>query len=192
MDPETLRPILHANAQIPLVVPEAARELASERLGVPASSLIGLDDGASVTAGGFRFTGVASAHETLDRDAAGRARYLGYVVQFGSWSVYHSGDTLLYEGLADKLRPFAVDVALLPVNGRAPERRVAGNLNGREASWLGRQIGARVVIPCHYEMFEFNTADPLEFAAAARADGQPFEIVRCGERWESPCARRTS
>jgi L-ascorbate metabolism protein UlaG (beta-lactamase superfamily) len=192
LDPETLRPILQANAQAPLVLPEAIRELAAERLGVPASSLIGLDDGASVEAGGFRFTGVASAHETLDMDAAGHSCCLGYVVQFGSWSVYHSGDTLLYEGLADKLRPFAVNVALLPINGRAPERRVAGNLNGREASWLGRQMGAPIVIPCHYEMFEFNTADPLEFAAAARADGQPFAILRCGERWEVPRARRTS
>ena len=192
MDPDTLRPILRANGRVALIVPEAVRELAAERLGVAASSLIGLDGGASVEAGGFRFTGVASAHETLERDGAGRSCYLGYVVQFGPWSIYHSGDTLLYEGLAEKLRPFAVDVALLPINGRAPERRVAGNLDGREAAWLGRQMGARLVIPCHYEMFRFNTADPREFAAAARADGQPFDIVRCGERWESPRARRTS
>ena len=49
-------------------------------------------------------------------------------------------------------------VALLPINGSAPERRVAGNLNGVEAATLAHAIGARMVIPCHYEMFAFNTA----------------------------------
>jgi L-ascorbate metabolism protein UlaG (beta-lactamase superfamily) len=76
-------------------------------------------------------------------------------------------------------------VALLPINGRAPERRVAGNLNATEAAELGKQIGARTVIPCHYEMFEFNTADPQEFAQACRKIGQAYHILRCGERWES-------
>ena len=46
----------------------------------------------------------------------------------GSITVYHSGDTLRYPNMADLLRPFAIDVALLPINGNRPERRVAGNL----------------------------------------------------------------
>jgi L-ascorbate metabolism protein UlaG (beta-lactamase superfamily) len=111
--------------------------------------------------------------------------YHGYVVEFGDWTIYHSGDTLLYDGMAERLREFRIDAALLPINGRAPERRVAGNLNAREAAQLGRDIGARTVIPCHYEMFTFNTADPAEFAEAARAAGQPCHILRCGERWDS-------
>lgn len=99
--------------------------------------------------------------------------------------MYHSGDTLLYGGMADRLRPFAVDVALLPINGRAPERRVAGNLSGREAAELAKAMGARLVIPCHYEMFTFNTVDPVEFVAAAQDIGQPYRVLKCGERWDS-------
>jgi hypothetical protein len=34
-------------------------------------------------------------------------------------------------------------------------------------------------------MFEFNTADPRDFADACKALGQPYHILRCGERWES-------
>ena len=68
--------------------------------------------------------------------------------------------------MAELLKLHKVDVALLPINGRAPERRVAGNLNAAEAAELGKQIAARTVIPCHYDMFEFNTGDPQDFAKA--------------------------
>jgi L-ascorbate metabolism protein UlaG (beta-lactamase superfamily) len=87
--------------------------------------------------------------------------------------------------MAERLKPFRVDLALLPINGRAPERRVAGNLDGREAAGLAKEIGARMVIPCHYEMFEFNTASPDEFAAESRRLHQPYRVLRCGERWSS-------
>ena len=83
------------------------------------------------------------------------------------------------------MRPFGIDVALLPINGRAPERRVAGNMNAAEAARLAHAIGARTVIPCHYEMFTFNTADPADLAAACARLGQRCDVLRCGARWES-------
>lgn len=179
LDGETLRPLLRVNPGLKIVVPEANRQFVVERLSIGPQLPLGLRDGESVSIGEFKLTAVPAAHEELGPE------YLGYVVQFGPWTVYHSGDTLLYEGMAERLRKFPMDVALLPINGRAPERRVAGNLNAREAAELGKAIGARLVIPCHYEMFTFNTADPREFAEAAQAIGQPHHILRCGERWES-------
>ena len=83
----------------------------------------------------------------------------------------------------DRLRKWALDVALLPINGRGPERRVAGNLDGREAATLAREIGAKLVIPCHYEMFEFNTESPDEFVGECRRLQQPSTVLRAGERW---------
>jgi L-ascorbate metabolism protein UlaG (beta-lactamase superfamily) len=81
--------------------------------------------------------------------------------------------------------PFKIDIALLPINGRSPERRVPGNLFGREAAHLARDIQAKLVIPCHYEMFEFNTASPDEFVYQCQKLGQPFTVLRCGEKWHS-------
>ncbi len=184
LDAETLGPLLERNPALKLVIPEANRAFVAERLKIDPSAPLGVDDGTSVQVYGIQFHGVASAHETVDRDERGRAIYLGYVLRFGRWSLYHSGDTVRYDGMAEKLRPFEVDVAILPINGRAPERRVAGNLWGREAAQLARDIGAKLAIPCHFEMFEFNTATPDEFIAACRALGQPFRVLRCGERWE--------
>ena len=184
LDADTLGPILTRNQLLKLVIPEANRAFVAERLKIEPAMPIGLDDGITIELSGIRFSGVASAHETVERDEQGRVHALGYVLQFGDWSLYHSGDTLRYDGMAEKLRPFAVDVALLPINGRAPERRVAGNLSGPEAAQLAHEMGAKLAIPCHFEMFEFNTAPPDAFADTCRGLGQPFRILRCGERYE--------
>jgi L-ascorbate metabolism protein UlaG (beta-lactamase superfamily) len=180
LDAETLVPILRANRSIVLIAPEVNRQFVAERLGIDPSFPVGLQFGQIADARPFRIEAVPAKHEELGPE------YVGYIVRCGPWTIYHSGDTLLYDGMEELLRLHNVDVALLPINGRVPERRVAGNLNGAQAARLAKQIGARTVIPCHYEMFEFNTADPQEFADECRALQQPFHILRCGERWESP------
>jgi L-ascorbate metabolism protein UlaG (beta-lactamase superfamily) len=185
LDAETLRPIRAGNPHPKLVIAESNRAFVAERLGIDSAIPIGVDDGTTVDVSGIRFSGVASAHETVERDELGRARFLGYVLQFDDWVVYHSGDTIRYPEMAEKLRPFGAHIALLPINGRAPERRVAGNLSGAEAAQLAKDIGARMVIPCHFEMFEFNTASPDEFVTECRRLGQPCQVLRCGERWDS-------
>ena len=121
----------------------------------------------------------------IDKDEWGRHKFLGYVVEAGSWTIYHSGDTKLYDELEARLRQWSIDVALLPINGDLPERGVAGNLSGREAATLAKGIGARLVIPCHYDMFEFNTETTDEFVTTASALGQPYCVLRAGEHWSS-------
>lgn len=185
LDAETLLPLFKANPQLTLVIPEAERDAVETKLSTRWHATLGLDQGESKVIHGFRINAVASAHETVEWDAAGKCRFLGYVIEFGKWAIYHSGDTVLHPGLAESLRPFRMDVALLPINGRAPERGVAGNLTAQEAVWLGRQVNARTVIPCHYDMFAFNTAPVEDFVAAASEAGQSYQVVRCGERWES-------
>jgi L-ascorbate metabolism protein UlaG (beta-lactamase superfamily) len=185
LDAETLQPLLQANPRMELLIPEANRETVTDRLGIVTDLPVGLDAGESVTLDRFKFTGVPAAHEAIERDDGGRCKFLGYVVEFGPWTVYHSGDTLLYPGMAERLQAWNIDAALLPINGRAPERQVAGNLNGREAAWLARQIRARVAIPCHFEMFEFNTASPDAFVEEARQLGQHCALLRAGQGWSS-------
>ena len=189
LDGETLRPLIHANPDIRLIIPEANREFVADRLQIDTRMPLGVDDGTSASAAAFRFTGVASAHEELERDAQGRCKFLGYIAQLGPWKIYHSGDTLRYEGMTERLQQWAPDIALLPINGRSPERRVPGNLGGREAAQLAKDIRARLVIPCHYEMFEFNTASPDEFVAEAERLSQPYRVLKCGERFTAVGSR---
>ena len=45
---------------------------------------------------------------------------MGYVIEFGKWKIYHSGDTLWFDEMVDILKPFNADIALLPINGNDP------------------------------------------------------------------------
>lgn len=183
LDAETLEPILRNNPGITFIIPEANRKFVAERTGCDVNFPVGLTDGTSTSAGHFTFHGIPAKHNEIERDENGNCRFMGYVISFGPHAVYHSGDTLWYEGMTKILRPFSVDVALLPINGNDPSRKVAGNLDCQEAAALGRAIQAGCVIPCHYDMFTFNTADVTVFVQEAEAAGQPYRVLRGGEKY---------
>ena len=185
LDGETLTALRSANPSLQIVVPAANQQFAADRLEVEASCLLPIDAGQSRRVGPFELLAVPAAHETVERDEEGRCKFIGLIAKFGSWTVYHSGDTMLFDGIEDVLKPHGIDLALLPINGRAPERRVAGNLWGREAAELAANVGAQVVIPCHYDMFEFNTATPVEFVDVCHKLGQRHQVLECGESWSS-------
>lgn len=180
LDGETLIPLLRANPGLKMVIPEANRAFVTERIKMPLDYPIGINEGQSREIGEVVFHGIPAAHNELDRDDQGNCKYMGYVIEIGGKKIYHSGDTLWYEGMAERLRSFRLDLALLPINGNDPARGVAGNLSIDEAIELGLQTGAKSVIPCHYDMFRFNTADPAEFALKAQAKNLPFQVLQLG------------
>lgn len=189
LDAATLRPLFEKNRGAQFVIPEANRAFVAERLGCDEAWPIGADDGRTAVVAGWQFTGIAAAHNERETDGNGRHRYLGYIIRRGPWTLYHSGDTLRYPGLAETLAEHAVDVAFVPINGNKPERRVAGNLDGREAAQLAHDIGAGLAIPHHFEMFEFNTADPRElFIPECERLRQPCRVLRAGESVALPAA----
>jgi L-ascorbate metabolism protein UlaG (beta-lactamase superfamily) len=183
LDAETLIPILKNNPEIKFIIPEANREFVVDRMKCKKEFPIGLNDGRSVTVDEFTFHGIPAKHNEIERDENGNCRFMGYIIEFDKHKIYHSGDTLWFDEMIDLLKPFDVDVAILPINGNDPSRKVAGNLNGKEAAKLGKAIGASVVIPCHYDMFTFNTANVNYFIEEAEKLGQPHKILKGGERF---------
>src|SRR5918993_2538710 len=183
LDAETLIPILQLNPDAAFIIPEANRSFVADRVKCDHRFPVGLNDGEKKEVNGFTFHGVPAAHNTIERDEHGRCKFMGYVVQFGEFKVYHSGDTLWYPDIVQWLKPFDVDIAFLPINGNDPSRGVAGNLNGEEAARLGTEIRARLVIPHHYDLFAFNTADPSHFAQESQRYGQPYKVLQLGEKW---------
>jgi L-ascorbate metabolism protein UlaG (beta-lactamase superfamily) len=180
LDPDTIGPIVAAlkaaGHPVSVVAPETWRDLAAERAGVDASSIVGMDEGKTIQVGAFEVVAIAAAHETIEYDARGRRKCLGYIFRSSAATLYHSGDTLLYDGQAARLRPYAVDIALLPINGKV------GNMSGADAARLAHTAGVKLVVPCHYDMFEFNTADPIaEFIPACEALGQRYKVLSLGE-----------
>ena len=183
LDGETLIPLLQANPNLTVIVSRSNVSFAAERLQVSPERLTPIrTDGEAIRIGPFTFHAIPSAHEMLEQDEHGDHRYIGLILQAGGWTIYHSGDCVPYEGLVERLRNWNIDLALLPINGRDPARGVAGNFSAEEAAQLGKQINAGLVIPCHYEMFEFNTVSPEGFVKSAEQIGQKYQVLKCGER----------
>lgn len=155
LDAETLRAI---GAQV--VCPSGIVELANERSRLEP---IGIDEDEAIGIAGFRIEAVPALHHG--------EHCIGYVVSAGARRVYHSGDTQWVEpGVS------GVDVAIVPINGKL------GNVDAVEAARLAHHVGAKLAVPCHFDMFEFNTTTPDEFVAECERLGQPYRVLQNGER----------
>ena len=155
LDAETLRAI-----GAPLVAPAGILDLARERSG---GRVTGIAEGETLDLAGFRIEAVPAEHPG--------EHCIGYAITAGGRRLYHSGDTTWVDpGIR------GVDVALLPINGKLD------NLDGPEAARLAHTVEGALAIPCHYDMFEFNTATPDAFVAECERLGQPYRVLQLGER----------
>jgi L-ascorbate metabolism protein UlaG (beta-lactamase superfamily) len=187
LDPGTIPELMTASPRARLVLPAPLIEHA-QNLGLPAARMVGLVAGQIYedVASGFSVRAVPASHEALDSDTEGRHLYLGYVIEAEGLRLYHSGDSLAYDGLAGWLGVGRFDVLFLPINGRDPARGVAGNMSASEAVALAGVVRPRFVVPHHYDMFTFNTVPVARFEAEALnlPPGVTPRVLRCGERWE--------
>lgn len=188
-DPDTLIPLTAAvnlqGRRVKLLTPAAVVPTVKSRLGFTGIDYLGMNAGDTVVLPPFRVVAVPAIHPTLALDSEGRNSFLGFLVSFGPWVIFHSGDTLWHPGLLPPLLNARPDVVLLPINGNDPKRGVAGNLNGAEAARLAEMCGASIAIPHHFEMFGFNTASPVEFTAECDRFRQRCQVLQCGGRWSS-------
>lgn len=183
LDGGTLLPLLSANPDLVVIVPAANIQFAADRLRVRPERLTPIHaDGDPVIIGPFSFHAIPSAHESLETDENGDHKFVGYVIEVGGKTIYHSGDCCIYDGLVERLEQWRIDLAMLPINGRDPARGVAGNFTSEQAADLGKSIGASLVIPCHYEMFEFNTVSTQQFTDKADKIGCTYQMLKAGER----------
>jgi L-ascorbate 6-phosphate lactonase len=115
-------------------------------------------------------------------------RFVGYVFELDGVAIYHAGDTIVTDELLDALSGIRVDVALLPINGRTYFRErdgLAGNTDFRDAVALARHIGARLLVPIHWDGFATNSERPGTAVDEAVATDAPFHVLvlRRGIPW---------
>lgn len=185
-DPGTLLPLMAASPQARVWASHTSRDLLAragadlQRVTVPAvDEPIELGPGLSLTA-------LPAAHYGHEPDAAGNPAYLGFLLELGGVCFYHSGDTILFDGLIERLKTHAIDIACLPINGRDGFRErqgLTGNLDFREAIELTAEVGARVLIPSHNDLFAGNRVNPAYLIdyAWTRLPGQRIHMLQAGE-----------
>ena len=166
------------------VVPNLLRSSLARDLGITADRFVGLDDGQTADVDAVRISAIAAAHELLDPDpVSGQYPCLGFIIEVGTWTIYHAGDTCLYEGMIAKLRRWPHDVMFLPINGRDAKRYAAGivgNMTYQEAADLAGILQPRWAIPAHYEMFAGNSANPLDFVEYCQSRYPAIKTHVCG------------
>jgi L-ascorbate metabolism protein UlaG (beta-lactamase superfamily) len=170
LDVPSIGAIANASPSAVFVVPSPIVDMVTEA-GVPADRIVGMQPEGWVEVGGLTVRAVPACHGVTMDDAygfgeslsGGLVRFLGFVVDLGGVRIYHAGDTIHFDGMEDTLAGLAIDVALLPINGRDAEREgrgIVGNLDHREAAWLGSRIGAGLLVPMHYDLFARNLGFP--------------------------------
>ena len=180
LDPETVAPLARNNPCCRFVVPRAVAHVAVER-GVGAEAGGGHVEGPTVElAPRHSVHGGCAAHHQHETNDRGEHRFLGYVLRLGELCIYHSGDCVPYPGLEARLADAGIDLALLPVNGRDAyrlSRNIAGNFHVGEALALWAGLGIPFLVPHHFGMFAFNTADEGQLQAEIAARGLEDRVL---------------
>jgi L-ascorbate 6-phosphate lactonase len=159
--------LAEASPEAVFVVPKLLRERVIREVGLPSNRVLGADHHLAIEKDGVKVTGVPAAHEFLDVDKkSGLHPCLGFVVESSGFTLYHAGDTCLYEGMRAILRKWEFDLAFLPINGRDARRLAAGcigNMTYQEAADLAGDLRPGLTVPAHFDMFKMNRENPQLF-----------------------------
>ena len=187
IDPYALRGIVRASPAAGFVAPRPHRQRMLD-IGVPEARLRLLSDGEELGWGStdLRVSAVKARHEFFEEGPEGFP-YLGYVLCGGGVCCYHSGDTLVYDGLVSTLRRWKLDAAFLPINGRDAVRYrggCIGNMTYQEAVDLAGELQVGLAVPSHWDMFAGNSEDPGKFLdyLAAKYPGVRAWVGKAGEQ----------
>lgn len=172
-DPQTLLALARGAPRARFVVPEHLVEQVAA-LGISAGQVLGMQADEVLSLGAITLQAVPACHglkappaiygfDFLERAGKQLYRYLGYILDIEGVRVYHAGDTVVYDGLAERLREHEIDIAFLPINGRSYFREqldIVGNMDEREAADLAAAAGVQLLVPIHYDMFAANLGRP--------------------------------
>lgn len=140
-----------------VAITEIAKYLKSK--GIPAE---GMNIGGTMSVEGVSFTMTPAVHSSFIEEAgpgfAGGAA-AGFVIGMDGVKVYHAGDTGLFSDMKLIGELYHPDVAFLPIGGRY-------TMGVAEAMMAANFIGAKTVIPIHYNTWQKIAADPLALKKA--------------------------
>ena len=186
-DPDTLATLAKINHKAKYIV-SAANVKTIASYGVKESDILGLcADTETVLEQGIGVTAIPSAHEEFHKDENGDFIEVGFRITLGDTVLFHAGDGCPYEGLAERV--MGVDILMLPINGRDYYRTrvcdIIGCFDSREAVLLAREVGAQLLIPTHFDLYDCNGVNPAHFVDTLKtlSFDQCFHVFVPGERY---------
>ncbi len=188
LDPQTIKGIAQANSETQFVVTGWSLDII-DQLDIGSDRLIVPEALAPMTLAGttLRLTAVPAAHYEIEHDTMRGNRWLGYLIEWNGVTLYHSGDTILYEGYEEMMLGLpAVDVAIVAANGRdfyREQRDLIGNLWPVELARVSKHLNWDLIIPGHNDLLPGNTIPYAQHVEAIERENpaQKFKILRPGE-----------
>jgi L-ascorbate 6-phosphate lactonase len=148
LDPNTIV-ILAENAGLKFLGSDEVSQLLINALDIPVTQVISMPPSSTQSIGTYQIEAVKAVHP-------GGA--IGFIVKTEGLTLYFSGDTVLFKGMAEIGKKHDIDYAFLCCNGQA------GNMDILAALHAVKLLKAKRVIPNHYGMYADNTAIPEQFA----------------------------
>jgi L-ascorbate metabolism protein UlaG (beta-lactamase superfamily) len=141
----------------------------------------GMNIGGTIIVDGVSFTMTPAVHSS-SIEVAGRDYYggsaAGFVIGMDGLNIYHAGDTALFSDMNLIRELYHPDVALLPIGGRY-------TMGITEAMIAANFVGAKTVIPIHYNTWDKITADAGMFRQAIeRTTDMKVNVLKPGESME--------
>ena len=156
-----------------IAITEIAKYLAKKGLTTESINI-----GGTVVLDGVSFTMTPAVHSSsIEESVVGLCGGVaaGFVIGIDGVKVYHAGDTALFSDMKLIGELYHPDVALLPIGGRY-------TMGTAEAMMAANFIGAKTVIPMHYNTWDKIIADPHEFKdAIERTTGMKVKVLKPGE-----------
>lgn len=177
LDLPTWTVIAKASPDTVFVVPAPLVPLVTSA-GIPGDRVIGARIGVSIQLGAARATAVPARHAvsiedgySLGDEGSREPRFVGYVLELDGVRLFHAGDSLADERIVRAAGEHRPDIALVPINGRDPEREgrgIVGNMSPDEAARVARDLAVAMAIPMHFDAIRGNTGRPDAFVRAIR------------------------
>jgi L-ascorbate metabolism protein UlaG (beta-lactamase superfamily) len=146
--------------------------------GVPSESM---NIGGTIVLRGVTFTMTPAMHSGRIEETGqgyGGETAAGFVIGMDGVSVYHAGDTGLFSDMKLIGELYHPDVALLPIGGRF-------TMGPNEAMMAANFVGAKLVIPIHYNTWDKIEQDPVPWKEAIeRTTDIRVKILMPGETVE--------
>jgi L-ascorbate metabolism protein UlaG (beta-lactamase superfamily) len=114
----------------------------------------------------------------------------GYLIESEDHTVFHCGDSALFEGFREIGQRARIDLALMPIGAYdAPSGRPV-HMNPEEAIEAFLMLGAKHFIPMHHDTFPLGSepmhepAERLVKSAASYGISPQVSVLREGESWK--------
>jgi L-ascorbate metabolism protein UlaG (beta-lactamase superfamily) len=162
----------------PIIVPEGVGTLVKN---CGFGRIVELKTWQSATFGDLRITLTPARHWGARMIHDTHRGFGGYLIQSPSQTLYHCGDSSMFDGFTEIGKRSRIDVALMPIGAYQPPSGRPVHMNPEEALDAFEMVGARHMVPMHFETYPLSGEplhEPIERLELAAKEREIYDRVR--------------